>query len=495
MSISTLEQHADYRAVVDHYEFEKPPEYLLVDDIPEAHAERLVVRQAAESLLESRRQHSQEAGYIYESVDALSTAHTVLASERQYGCNSEPYQEKWSGLLLDCERLVGEWYRKNTAEYFEPVRQVFDADKAEFFSHGLSIQQMTENALVPIAEDAEEEARRVNERVEEATPHILRSLGSLALGKGIVTISQCTDSAITSYQSDLREGIKHRGYRGYVPEIEKVMIRHIALDTESSDRFETQIGLPGTYLSHEVFQIALTEKGVDVGTLDKTALHGAQLLVDEDPMEFVKHLDTVATAQWCTNIFMGEAVPDDHPKDYEAFRIEAHERKEMLAGYAETVALFVLDLAKENYDRKKAPEHVENFVKTMLLNLAKKDSSVAEQMFDSRTAQGLRDVAVLEAQGRFAEANELWRAVEQEAPGGGSCGAGSCGLEGVSAGTQEDKDLRKRLGASESDTLVKDKERPCRCGSKSIVYAYNERKVIKYCESCKAFEKTFSKAA
>ena len=254
MSISVLEQPTDYRAVVDQYEFEKQPEYRLVDDIPEAFAERLVVRQAAVSLLESRRQHIHETGAVYESVDALSTAHSVLAAERQYGCASDAYTEKWNGLRLDCERLVGEWYRKNTSEYFEPIRHVFDENKAEFFSHGLSIQQMTENALVPIPEDTEEETRRVNERVEEATPHIIRSLGSVALGKGIVTISQCTDSAIASYQADLQAGKKHRGYRGYVPEIEKVMIRHIALDTESNDRFETQIGLPGTYLSHEIFQ-------------------------------------------------------------------------------------------------------------------------------------------------------------------------------------------------------------------------------------------------
>lgn len=500
MSISVLEQYTDYRAVAGHNEFERPPEYMLVDDIPEAFAERLVVRQAAESLLESRRQQVHESGHVYESVDALSTAHSVLAAERQYGCSSDAYQEKWSGLLLDCERLVGEWYRKNTSEYFEPVRQVFDEDKAEFFSHGLSIRQLTENALVPISEDREEEARRVNERVEEATPHIVRSLGSLALGKGIVTISQCTDSAIASYQADQREGNKHRGYRGYVPEIEKVMIRHIALDDASNDRYETQIGLPGTYLTHEVFQAALQEKGVDVSDMDKTTLHGAQLLTDQDPLNFIRHLDDTGTREWCLEsqgkaLFMGEVVSQEHPRNYDAFRREAQERKDMLAGWSETVAYFVLDLARESFDRKKAPEHVENFVKNMLLNMAKKDESIAEQMFDAKTAQGLHDVAALEAQGRYAEASELWKAVEQEAPGGGSCGAGSCGLEGITTGSQEGKDLRKRMGASESDTLVKDKERACRCGSKSIVYAYNERKVIKYCESCKISEKTFNKPA
>lgn len=476
-------------------EFEALGNYQLVDDIPEVFAERQIVRNAAQMLLESRRDHADKTGVEYESVDALSTANGVLEAEKTFGRNSNEYSEKWNALLLDCQRLVGEWYRKNTSEYFEPVRQTYDGDKKDFFSHGWSIRQLTENALVPITEDPEEEARRVNERVEEATPHIVRSLGSLSLGKGIITISQCTDSAILSYQTDMKLGRKHRGYRGYVPEIEKVMIRHIAFDPDSNDRFETQIGLPGNLWSHETIQIMLEEKGVDASGMDKTELHGAQILADADPIEFIKHGDRVAGEQWSLNIFMGEAVPDDFVKDYDKFKQEAHERKEAMRGLSKTVALFVLDLAEENYDRKKAPELVENFVKNTLLNVAKKDETVAEQMFDVKTAIGLRNVAELESQGRFTEANELMKMVEREAPGGGSCGGGSCGLESVVGGSADEKDLRKKMGASESDTIVRDKERACRCGNKTIVYAYNQNKVIKYCESCKAHENKTSKVA
>lgn len=470
-------------------------QYKLIDDIPKACAERQVVRGAAERLLESRRIEAQQTGHDYIPVDALSTAYGVLEAEQKSGTESEAYTKKWGALLLDCQRLVGEWYRKNTSEYFEPVRQEFNEHEQEFFSHGWSIRQLTENALVPITSDPEEEQRRINERVEEATPHIVRSLGSLALGKGIITISECTDSAIDAYEADMKAGRKHQGYRGYVPEIKKVMIRHIALDPDSHDRFQTQIGLPGTYLDHETIQIALGQKGVNASGMNKTRLHGSQLLVDEDPLEFVKHLDTVASEQWAVSIFMGEQVPDNFVKNYDEFKREALERKEAMKGWSETVALFVLDLAKEGFDRKKAPEHVENFVKNMLLNIAKKDETVAEQMFDSSTAEGLRRVADLEQQGRYEEAQQLWREVEKNAPGGGSCGGGSCGLEGVVSGSKEDKELRKQLGAEDGDTIVKDKERSCKCGSKSIVYAYNKNKVIKYCESCHVREKTFKKAA
>ncbi len=470
-------------------------DYLLVDSITDAYTERELVRDAATQLLEARRQEvlSEEAVYI--PVDALSTANSVITAEAMYGFDSEERKEKWEGLLLDCQRLVGEWYRKNTSEYFEPTRHVFCSKDGEFFSKGLSIRQMTENAIVPIAEDPEEETRRVNERVEEETPRILRSLGGIALGRGIVTISECTDSAIESYQSDVETKSKHQGYRGYVPEIKKLMIRHITLDPDSEDRFQTQIGLPGTFLDHETLQIALTERGADVAHMDKTSLHGTQILADEDPMEFVKHLDAVATREWCTNIFMGEQVADDFVKDYEGYKQEALARKEALADWAETVALFVLDLAKDGFDREKAPSHVESFVKSLLLNLAKQDQSIAEQMFDAKTAKGLAEVVSLEERGLYDQANELWQKVEREAPGGGSCGAGSCGLEGVAARSKEDAALRKELGADDDDIIVKDKERSCRCGAKSIVYAYNKRKVIKKCQSCGARDVKHSKAA
>lgn len=485
-----------FMAVAAFETIQTPESYIFVDDLPGVYDERLVIRDAAREVLETRRLHEQQGVVEQLPIDALSTAHNVLHTRATYGRESEQYQESWSGLLLDCERLVGEWYRKNTSEYFEPTRHVFRHQEGEFFSDGLSIRKMTENALVPISEDPEEEARRVNERVEEETPKILRSLGSVALGRGIVTISECTDSAIKSYESDMRQGQKHRGYRGYVPEIQKLMVRHVTLDAQTDDRFQTQIGLPGTHLTHEVIQEALVRRGLDdAQTMSKTELHGAQFLADEDPMDFIAYLDEVASEQWCVPIFMGEPVSNDFVKDYEGYKQEAAARKESLAEWSETVALFVLDLAEDNFDRKKAPAHVESFVKNMLLTMAKEDETVALQAFDAKTVDGLRQVRQLEQRGMYDLANELWKTVEQKAPGGGSCGAGSCGLEGVLSGSKEDAALRKRLGASDGDTLVKDKERACKCGSKSIVYAYNKQKVIKYCESCNAYEKSYKKAA
>lgn len=472
-----------------------PGTYQFVDDITDVALARQKERSYAEELLEARRTN----GFVERSgqvpVDALSTARNVIFMEQAYGPDSEEHQQSMKGLVLDCQRLVGEWYRKKKPEYFAPIRHVFNPDTEEFFSHGLSIRQMTENALMPIDNNPEDEARRVNERVEEATPQLLRKLGHIAIGKETIrTISECTDKAIADYSFDMEYGHEHRGYNGYVPEIEKVMIRDIKLDDKTNDRFEEQIGLPGTYISHFIIQKALERKGVAAGSMDKTELHGSQLIVTDGLMDFAKLLDDVASEEWCTNIFMGEEVPKDYEKNYDTFREEALQRQEDLKDLATTTANFVLSLARDGFSREKAPVHVEEFVKKELLTLAKTDVVVAEQMFDKQTAEGLQRVAALENAGQFQQAAELMQTVEKQAPGGGFCGAGSCGLESVNLNSESGKELAKKLNASDKDTIVKDTERACRCGKKSIVYAYNKNKVNKLCTSCGSFESKVSKA-
>ncbi|HEX8349942.1 MAG TPA: hypothetical protein VF598_08260, partial [Hymenobacter sp.] len=268
------------------------------------------------------------------------------------------------------------------------------------------------------------------------------------------------------------------------------------LDEKSTNRYQEQIGLPGTYITHFVIQKALESKGADASLMDKTALHGSQLMVNDDLLEFAKLLDTVASDEWCVPIFMGEVVEREHPRDYANFRHDALQRQTLLKEQAETTALYILDLAAEDYDRTKAPAKVEAFVKSLLLDVAKEDvkqqlhetgtadTTIVEQMFDARTAQDLQTVIALEAQGMARQAFELMQQVEERAPGGGYCGAGSCGLSAVDTSGEEGKGIADRLGAKAGDKVVKDSERSCKCGSKEIYYAYNSREVRKLCESC-----------
>lgn len=468
--------------------------YLYVDDIPEAYVARQAVRLGAEALLEERRkarvQGGEAAAGLPLSVDALSTADQVLIAERVYGKKSQEYLECRKGLILDSQRLLGEWYRKKKAEYFKPVRHVRQAN-GEYFSHGMSTTKMTENGITPMPDDPEEEGRRVNEHVEDVTPTIVMSLGCVALDTKVRTISECKNKAIRDYASDVKHGRKHRGYDGQVPEIEKQFFRDFWVDADTADRFEEVVGLSGIYINPYVVRKTLERRSLEAAGLDKTALHSSQLLARDGLLDFVKDLDAVASEEWCTNIFMGEVVPKDFVKDYTAFKQEALQRQESLKDMAETVANFVLDLAANGFDRQKAPQHVEAFVKKLLLELGKKDFAVAEQMFDETTARGLQKVAYLEQQGRADEAFRLQQEVEKAAPGGGFCGAG-CGIETVSASSPEGKRLAKLLGANSGYTLAKDKERKCKCGSKRIAYAYTSRKYIKACDDCGSREEKVS---
>ncbi len=466
-------------------------EYRPVDALPEIAQARQQVRNDAWATVRAREEQLFEGkiGQVPLAIDALSTADEVLLAKDAYGKGSQEYLDRLAGLELDCLRLVAEWYRKKRPEYFPKTEHFFDAQTGDFYSHGLSIRQMTENALRPIGNNPEEVHRRVNERVENETALLLKKVGGFVLGQvGIRTISECTDTAIEDYKNDQKAGLPHRGYDGYVPEIEKVMIRDMRIDEVTGNRTEEQLGLPGLYINHYVIQEALRRRGVETADMDKTQLHGNQLLVNDDLMDFVALLDEVASEEWCTNIYLGEEVPEDHQKNYIDFRQEAQERQNGLKEMASKTAMFVIDLAEDGFDRRKAPAHIEEFVKTMLLNMAKQDVKLAVQMFDEKTAAGLQEVAYLEAMGRNQEASELLREVEKNAPGGGYCSGGSCGLESVDKFSKLGKELSEKLKAESGDEIVKDKERRCRCGNRSIVYAYNKNKVNKFCESCHAFE-------
>jgi hypothetical protein len=79
--------------------------------------------------------------------------------------------------------------------------------------------------------------------------------------------------------------------------------------------------------------------------------------------------------------------------------------------------------------------------------------------------------------------------IEQNVETGGGC-TGACGIESVKEGEAES--YISRLGGEKGDKVAKDMVRSCKCGAKSIVYVYNSKKVIKYCESCEEKEVQFT---
>ncbi|HVX24284.1 MAG TPA: hypothetical protein VG992_03005 [Candidatus Saccharimonadales bacterium] len=454
--------------------------YIDVDTLPEVAAARDEVRTEAQATIEANRRRKQQGEYVPLPVDALSDADAVWAARAEFGEHSPEARERYDGLWLSCHRLTTEWLRKLTDEYFPRVYRGFDPETEDFFSHGFYIGQMTHNALTP-QEHPEFETLRVHERVAQATPHLVRKLGGVAVeGTRIRNISECAAQAIKAYEQDFAAGRKHQGYNGFVPEIEKVMIYDFIYDPESEGRFDEQIALPGVYLSHEVIQEALRRRNLDVSSKDRTDLLGTQMLANDDLIEFVKHLDEVGSELRGVNLFKGSVVSADHPKNYDAIREEAALRQEQLKAHSTMVADFVLMLSENKTNPRQAVREVEEFVKQMLLRLAQDDITIAEQAFDKQTAEGMRHVSQLYAEGREQEAYDLFQKVSDEAPGGGFCGAGSCDLVDVRSSGSAANDAKK-LGFNPKDTL-KFGGGKCKCGAKDVYFDLKQAK--KGCAAC-----------
>ncbi len=458
---------------------ERSPEhitgYISADSIPEIAAARRAERESAQRIIESRQILTDvEGNEELRPIDALSSARRVIDAQNEFGDGSKEHQQARRGLFRDCLRLLGEWRRKNTDAYFPPIEHEHDPETGGYLADGYSTLDMTKAALIPSTE-REEDDRRVNERVEDITSAVVKQVGSTVLGSTVKMriVSECTDWAIRAHRIDG----KSRG--GYVPEIEKLMIRDMLIDIKKGNRFQEQLGLPGTYINHYVLQRALKKREFDASALNKTELHGTQLFVHDDIFEFVALLDEIASEEWCVNIFMGEVVPDDFVKDYNRVREEAIVREESLTRDANMVSDFVLDLAKNNADPETAPTEVEEFVKQLLITIAREDTNITTDMFDQQTYDGLMRVQLLQARGQEELARNLLIDVIEAAPGGGYCGAGSCDLVRAKL-IGEEADSLKKLGFDPKNTLMDKGDRKCKSCHKNSV-AYDLKKKQKGC--------------
>jgi hypothetical protein len=447
------------------------PGLIDADTIPELRFTRLRAAKQAADTLEKNRQllTTDEFDSVPIPVDALGTAKLLAEAEQQHGKDSPQYKELFAGLLLDCSRLFGEAERKNTWEYFEETLQPFDSGKQQYTAHGVPTLDIVERGLSPTTDGPEEEARRVNEVVEEHTYHALRkvrTLGRLGLHKeiSVKTISQCTDWAIEAYKTDSK-----KSHGGYAPGIEKLMIRGIRY-MDDDNRQEGQLALPGTFINNEVINEVLQEEGaIPYGkTLTKTDVHGKQFVdpSGQNVISFAKKLDRKAGEKSGKNIYMGEEVPNDFVKDYEAIPEQAELRRQKREERSHDLALHIIELQANKTDPWAAEGIVGQTVQRMLLDIVKQQPELAVEIFDQETADGFAEVARLEASGRKDEALELQRAVEANAPEASYCGAGGCGLE-AAMNSQAVAKVRQ-LGLT--GDLIHDMERPCPSCTKMAVY-------------------------
>jgi hypothetical protein len=464
---------------------ETSPSLIDVDNIPEILFARIRAEQEARKILEDNRQLLRDGEFdsVPLPVDPLGTAHRVVTVKQKYGEDSPQYQESFAGLLLDSTTLLSEAMRKNTWEVFEGTTQQFDPAAEEYFSHGIAISDITRNGLSPLARPEEIAIRKhdhVGERTNQIVP-IVKNLGHLALEETVTlrAISECPDWTIEAYESDSKAS-----HGGYVPGIKKLMITDIRFN-ETNLREQKQVGLSGLYITHDVITTVLEQQGaIETGKdLTKTELHGKRFIDKSNSgvLSFVAQLDTEATKRSNKNIFMGEVVNDDYNKDYDSTIVEAEERRRRLASKPLQLAEYLISLEENQTDRWAAEALVDNFLKTMLLEVVRKDPSQAEGVFDKATAEGFIEVARLESLGRFEEALAVQTAVEKAAPTVSFCGAGSCGLEAVKSLSQEAVTARS-LGLG--GELLHDTVRRCPnkdCKKKTVYY---DKKGNKACTAC-----------
>ena len=474
------------------------------DSIPELAFRRQRAADEAARILSQNRHllHTSEAEHVPTPVDALGTARQVVEAKHQFGADSPEYKERFTGLVLDSERLLAEAFSHKTSEYFGEVIRNFNVQDVGYTSHGISLSGMVRNGLSPSAEP-EEQARRVNDYVKEigtniglgqsianlglqgmvdrlpAPAYTLESEGPQSLSIDVTHVSECTDYAIRDYRSNPKAS-----HGGYAPAVEKIMISRAHFSDDSGDRVEEQVALPGLFITQDIVRGVIADHTSDIQHTEftKTELHATQFVGVSSGrlVEFVRKLDERAGEEHDKNIFMGEEVPADHPKDYEVFMEEAEVRRKKLAPKPTELAEYLVALEENDTDGLLAETLVNKFLKATLLEVAENHPELAEAMFDKETAEGFEEVARLKAQGRNAEALKLQAQVEKNAPEVSYCGAG-CGAENVDPSSPEAKAARE-LGLK--GEMLHNTDYSCtNCHAFGLYHDYEGNTV---CVACKA---------
>lgn len=453
--------------------------FLNADEVADLYLARSEASAEAAQTLEANRQLLIDGHFesVPIPVDALGTANAVVTARTTFGESSPEYNDAKDALLLDSSRLLAEAFRKNTWEYFAKVKQERDPNTSEYISHGFLLSDIVRSGLSPVAEP-EEQARRSNEFVEEAT---YRAIGQLGLSEAVSvqTISECPDYAVAGFKLDPKAS-----HGGYVPGITKLMVRNVRFDT-FGNRTEEQIGLPGTYITHEVVRAVLEDINL-VSTdqdLSKTDVHATQIIDRQaaSAVDFVKRLDQKASELSGQLIFMGEAIEDPRAINYAGVEDQAESRRQILNQKTHELTDYLIELASNKTDRWAADALVSRYVKNVLFEAAKSDPGQAEIFFDHNTTKGISEFKYLMDNGYVEQAESLLATVRRDAPEPAFCGAGSCGLEAVRPGSLGSA-LAKASGLK--GNLLRDKVRSCpnlSCSAKSIFYDESGKKA---CVSC-----------
>lgn len=473
-------------------ELAKPLPWVDADSVPELHAARLLGKQQAEALLEERKQLLRDGAFdqVPYIIDPLSTAARANAAKRQYGEHSEQYCKARQLMDVNSRRYLAEAWRQNTWEYFAELPQEYEPEAGSYFFHGESLTKIVHDGISP-ATDPEELDYRLTEAVEESTYVGIRRLSRLTVDEvvflqpgtpraeltvaqrpevSVLTVSQCSDDAIEAYKRGSSD------WRGYAPQIEKLMIRRIRFSDVKDVRYQSTLAIPGTKITNEIINQALqilrmTEAG---SHLTKAEIRKKQMinLNGSNELDFVQLLDELASRASGKRIFLGEEIPEDQPKDYASVPALAQARQEKLDDDAVKLTEYLQKLEATGIDHWAAKGHVQAFIDKLLFDKVKEDPKQAAIVFDQKTADGIQAAMDLRARGDYEAAGKLLEKVEREAPPSGGCGAGSCGLEAVNPKSFEA--MRARELGLRGENILHDTERACPDCQKKTIY-YDER--------------------
>lgn len=435
------------------------------DTIPEIAQARLQARLKANEILEERRQQVAEGEFVKVplAVDPLGSARRLMRVAQLYDDNNDKHREAFDELINDSRRALAEAFRRQTWEYFPPLIHHYNVQSGLYETGDVPLLKISRNGISPYA-NVEEQGRRINEYVEETTYNELRRKN--LTGSWVLTISLCP-----AYATPDNDGA------GYVPELDKMMIRGVHYREGGEQRWTEQVGISGLIASSALAE-TLRSLGAELPTdIDRTDLLGRQLLVDSEQlggvMDFVAKLDETTGP----GIFMGEI---SRSGDYSAAVVAAEQRLHELKSQALELAHYIYNLAEADVDGTWAAFKVRQKIDAMAHAIAQKDPDKAREMFDEKTARGY--TWALEMEGNPEEfsrrtVKRFREHIQGEAPMVAYCGAGSCGLRLAS---QEESWRGHRLGLV--GELILDTERRCPKGhGQSVLYDKHGNKACKTC--------------
>jgi imidazoleglycerol phosphate dehydratase HisB len=451
-------------------------------------------------------------------VDPLTAGNQAVEAKRRYGEDSHQYREKRDGLRTNSRRFLGEAIGTYGASYFEALEHVFDEGVDDYVAFGTATSDITRNGITPLAQ-AYEVPRRSLEHVETM---INRSVGQMAMRlSGVyvedidswsqepiqaielpaelqaaesissIVISELPKEVKERYLEDKAKGIQ-RAYAGYCPQDDKFMIRSTRYSKDGTSRGVEQLALSGKHITHEVIRGFWVRQ--DVLSLEQAAgvsqdeAHGVVMLAAKDMgvLEVGKALDDIASEMSGENIFLGEVVPADHPKDYDAVPAEAISKRKQLEEAAEKLSDYVEQMVEDGVDRFVANGYYEVHAKSLMFAAVKHDVEMVAQTFGDATAHAVQASIELRVQGDHMGAAILERLAESKAPPLETCGAGSCGLVAVSTSTTEGAAAAAKGLKAEGGQLLKLPGKKCdmpKCKGKGLLFDKHGGKVCLSCDN------------